>query len=125
MTWGEIESEPVKLGAHSQRVAVCSADQFEENPRERLAHQLANAYLEKGRLKTQKKEAQIQKMLTPYARQFGDGTASNLMSNISSRSGLLRPTGSSVAELDPEVDSEHAEGHAEVARPRRGSAARL
>lgn len=115
MTWGEVESEPVKLGPHSLRVAVGLRDQFEENPREKLAHQLANAYLEKGRFKTQKKEAQIQKMLTPYARRFAEGPSSGLMSSISSRSGLLRPPDSPRPELDPQVDFEHAEGEREVA----------
>lgn len=79
MTWGEIETEPTKLGPASLREA------YQENPREKLAHELSSKLLDKSKLKAKKKEEQIQKILTPYAKKLGDQKNTALISRISSR----------------------------------------
>ena len=82
MTWGVIEVEPAKIGPTNQRqvVSLRSDLKYQENPREKLGHELSSRLLEKNKEKSKKKEEQLQKILTPYARQ---GTA--ILSQIGSR----------------------------------------
>jgi hypothetical protein len=55
------------------------------NPREKLGLELSSKLLEKGRQQDKKKEAQIQKILTPYAKQAPSALASVMISQISSK----------------------------------------
>ena len=74
MTWGCLETEAVRIGPVTQREVT------PVNPREQIAHQLTSKLMEKHKVKEKKREEQLQKILTPYAKQ-----GSVLLSQISSK----------------------------------------
>lgn len=86
MTWGVMETEPMRIGpiTHREIPAV--------NPREQIGHQLTSKLMEKHKVKEKKREEQLQKILTPYAKQ-GSVLLSQISSKLLSRkqTSLLRP----------------------------------
>lgn len=86
MTWGVLETEPMRIGPVTQR-EIPSV-----NPREQIAHQLTSRLMEKQKVKEKKREEQLQKILTPYAKQ-GSVLLSQISSKLLSRkqTSLLRP----------------------------------
>jgi hypothetical protein len=61
--------------------------EYRENPREKLGHELASKILPNNKSKLQQREAQIEKLLTPFGGKSGDPKKSSLISSISSNPG--------------------------------------
>lgn len=81
--WPAEETDAV----HPSRTRRLPLIEYRENPREKLGHELAAKILANNKNKLQQREAQIEKLLTPFAGKSGDPKKSSIISSISSKSG--------------------------------------